>query len=338
MFGERKLRGRIPAALIATMLALAACGGTTPSGGSGAPAAGGPAALSVTIYVVGCAAPTGFHGYIARASAEAGANLGAKVVYIYPDKLTIPNQVQKIEEAILAKPNGIVICAFAEDSAYKDAIEKGKAQGIIFGSNAAPPPNSGALRDPNDIFLTRVGSDEYQAGVLTGKRLLSMGVKGRVMVGDQQPGDATCKARADGEIAALKDGGVTGEFVELTLDPGQQAETITNYLRAHTDTAAATSICDVVDGFLTAKTQANRTDLILTGYDIVSKSLQAIRDGTQSFTIDQQQFWRGYMSVALMIHYIRYGLVQANYFLTGPSVVDKSNVDQVAKLVEAGYR
>ena len=36
--------------------------------------------------------------------------------------------------------------------------------------------------------------------------------------------------------------------------------------------------------------------------------------------------------------YIKYGLTQANYFLTGPTIVDSSNVEQVAKLVEAGYR
>ena len=54
----------------------------------------GPSALAqdaISIYFVGCAAPTGFHGYLARGAAEAGENLGVDVTYIYPDKLTIPN-------------------------------------------------------------------------------------------------------------------------------------------------------------------------------------------------------------------------------------------------------
>ena len=54
----------------------------------------------ISIYFVGCAAPTGFHGYLARGAEEAGKNLGVNVTYIYPDQLTIPNQIQKIEEAI----------------------------------------------------------------------------------------------------------------------------------------------------------------------------------------------------------------------------------------------
>jgi simple sugar transport system substrate-binding protein len=291
----------------------------------------------ISIYFVGCAAPTGFHGYLARGAAEAGENLGVKVTYIYPDQLTIPNQVQKIEEAIAAQADGIALCAFAEDEAYAEVAARAKEAGIAFGSAAAPPAGS-QVRDPNDFFLFRTGSDERAAGKLTAQTLISMGVKGRVVVANQQPGDATCQDRADAEIEELKANGIEAEFLELTMDPGQQAESLFNYLRRNPDTVAATSTCDVIDGFLAAKEQSGRDDLILTGYDIVAQALEAIRDGRQAFTIDQQQFWRGYMPVLLLTHYIKYGLIEANYFLTGPTLVDKSNVDKVAKLVEAGYR
>lgn len=291
----------------------------------------------ISIYFVGCAAPTGFHGYLARGAAEAGRNLGVHVTYIYPDQLTIPNQVEKIEEAIAAKADGIALCEFAQDAAYTDVAARAKEAGIAFGSAAAPPAGS-TVRKPDDMFLFRTGSDERAAGALTAQRLLKMGVKGRVLVGDQQPGDATCRDRADAEIQALKAAGVQADFLELTMDPGQQSEAIFNYLRLHPDTQAATSICDVIDGFLSAKADSGRKDLILTGYDIVAQSLAAIEDGRQAFTIDQQQFWRGYMPVLLLTHYIKYGLIEANYFLTGPTVVDASNVKRVAALVKEGYR
>jgi simple sugar transport system substrate-binding protein len=291
----------------------------------------------ISIYFVGCAAPTGFHGYLARGAAEAGENLGVSVTYIYPDQLTIPNQVQKIEEAIAAQADGIAVCVFTEDAAYTEVAARAKEAGIAFGSAAAPPAGM-QVKDPNDIFLFRTGSDERAAGTLTAQRLIAMGVKGGVVVGDQQPGDATCRDRADAEIETLKAAGIEAEFLELTMDPGQQAEAISNYLRAHPDTAAATSVCDVIDGFLAAKADSGRDDLILTGYDIVAQSLAAIRDGRQAFTIDQQQFWRGYMPVLLLTHKIKYGLSEANYFLTGPTIVDKDSVEQVAKMVEAGYR
>ena len=291
----------------------------------------------LSLYFVGCAPPTGFHGYLARGAAEAGKNLGVQVTYIYPDELTIPNQVEKIEEAIAAHANGIALCEFAEDKAYADVAKRAKDAGIAFGSAAAPPPGS-QVRDPNDFFLFRTGSDEKAAGALTGKRLISMGVKGSVVVADQQPGDATCRDRANAEIDALKAAGIKAEFLETSMDPGQESEAVVNYLRANPQTAAATSVCHISSGLLSAKKDSGRNDLIITGYDLDAEALKAIQDGRQAFTIDQQQFWRGYMPILLLTHYLKYGLIEGNYFLTGPTVVDKSNIEQVAKLVTAGFR
>jgi simple sugar transport system substrate-binding protein len=308
---------------------------------SAALAFGGGAAKAddkpLSLYFVGCAAPTGFHGYLARGAAEAGKNLDVQVTYIYPDELTIPNQVEKIEEAIAAHANGIALCEFAEDKAYADVAKRAKDAGIAFGSAAAPPAGS-QVRDPNDFFLFRTGSDEKAAGALTGKRLISMGIKGGVVVADQQPGDATCRDRADAEINALKAAGVKAEFLETSMDPGQESEVVVNYLRANPQTAAATSVCNISSGLLSAKKDSRRNDLIITGYDLDAEALKAIQDGRQAFTIDQQQFWRGYMPILLLTHYLKYGLIEANYFLTGPTVVDKSNIEQVAKLVTAGFR
>src|SRR5262249_1404657 len=84
----------------------------------------------LSIYLFACAAPTGFHGYLARGAEEAGKNLGVKVTYIYPDQLTIPNQVQKIEEAIAAQANGIAVCEFTKDDAYADIAARVKEAGI----------------------------------------------------------------------------------------------------------------------------------------------------------------------------------------------------------------
>jgi simple sugar transport system substrate-binding protein len=277
-------------------------------------------------------APTGFHGYLARGAAEAGKNLGVKVTYIYPDELTIPNQGQKIEEAVAAKANGIALCEFAEDAAYVDVAKRAKDAGIAFGSAAAPPAGA-QVRDPNDIFLFRTGLDEKAAGALTGKRLIAMGIKGGVVVVDQQPGDATCRDRADSEISALKAAGIKAEFLESSIDPGRSrksSSTICARIRIPPPRrASATS----APACFRRKRTAAKNDLIVTGDD-----LDAVKNGRQAFTIDQQQFWRGYMPVLLLTHYLKYGLIEANYFLTGPTVVDKSNIDQVAKLVTAGFR
>ena len=81
-----------------------------------------------------------------------------------------------------------------------------------------------------------------------------------------------------------------------------------------------------------------RTDLLLAGFYLDLPTLEAIRDGEMLFTVDQQQFWRGYMPVLAIVHHIRYGLTQANYFLSGPNIINASNVEEVISLVEKGYR
>jgi simple sugar transport system substrate-binding protein len=288
------------------------------------------------IYAVQVAGPTGFHGYLARGGEAAADNLGVEFVSIFPDQPDLAQQLNKFQEAIAAQPDGIIInCGLGPDEAYLDLIAQANGAGIPVGCSAAPPPGSGVVKTPGDPFLFRVGSDEYSAGVVTARRLIDLGATGRVLINQQQPQDVTCNARAEGEKVTLEEAGITAEIIQGAMDPGQDAELITQYLRANPDTTAATSVCNVIDGLLAAKEQSGRTDLIISGYDVVSQSLEAIKDGRQAFTIDQQQYWRGYIPVLLMAHYLKYGLYQANYFLTGPSVVDASNVEQVADLVTA---
>ena len=60
-----------------------------------------------TIYFVGIASPADpFHGVIARGAEQAGKDLGANVVYIFPDKVTLTDYNAKIEQAIAGAPPG----------------------------------------------------------------------------------------------------------------------------------------------------------------------------------------------------------------------------------------
>lgn len=291
------------------------------------------------IYDVQVAGPTGFHGYLARGAEQAGKDLGAELVSIYPDQPDLAQQLQKALEALAAQPDGLIInCGLGPDEAYLDIIAQANAKGIPVGCSAAPPPGSGVVKTPGDPFLFRVGSDEYSAGVVTARRLVELGATGRVVIVDQQPQDVTCAARANGEKDELEKLGVVGDIIQATMDSGQEAELVVQYLRANPETTAATSVCNVPDGLLAAKEQSGRSDFLVSGYDVVSQALDAITDGREAFTIDQQQYWRGYIPVLLMVHYLKYGLNEANYFLTGPSVVDASNVGQVTDLVKAGFR
>jgi len=87
-----------------------------------------------------------------------------------------------------------------------------------------------------------------------------------------------------------------------------------------------------------AKKFVGRDDLLLGAFDLDPATLESIKAGEMLFTVDQQPYWRGYIPVLALTHNIRYGLQQANYFLSGPSIIDSSNVDLVIELAKQGVR
>ena len=87
---------------------------------------------------------------------------------------------------------------------------------------------------------------------------------------------------------------------------------------------------------LVAAKQAVGRPLQTAGFDVSPDIVGMIQKGDLDFTMDQQGWWRGYISVLELVHYIRYGLIQSNYFLTGPQIVDKTNADAVAGTCRGG--
>jgi simple sugar transport system substrate-binding protein len=292
-----------------------------------------------TIYFVGIASPADpFHGVIARGAEQAGKDLGANVVYIFPDKVTLTDYNAKIEQAIAARPQGIVILGIDEKGS-EPLAKRAHDLGIKLAFNPAPPIKERPLWTPDDLYISRVGSDEYSAGRAAGDRLLREKVKGKVVCAIQIAGDLTLTTRCQGVSDRLKEAGVQTEIIEVANEPGQSAELLSTYLRVHPDTGAVVTLGGPPNaGSREAKKEANRPDLLLGGFDMDPATLKSIKDGEMLFTVDQQPFWRGYIPVLEIVHNLRYGLQQANYFLSGPSIVDNANVTSVLELSKRGVR
>lgn len=72
--------------------------------------------------------------------------------------------------------------------------------------------------------------------------------------------------------------------------------------------------------------------------DLTEEMINAIDNDRMVFTIEQQQYLQGYLPIGLLTLYNLYGLIPRDYILTEPAIVDRSNVDVVREIVEAGYR
>jgi simple sugar transport system substrate-binding protein len=86
--------------------------------------------------------------------------------------------------------------------------------------------------------------------------------------------------------------------------------------------------------------QASMTGKVQLGsFDMNDTCLERIKGGTQLYAIDQQPWLQGFLAVVLADAYVNYGLKLATApILTGPGVVDSSNIDATLAGAKAGYR
>ncbi len=77
----------------------------------------------------------------------------------------------------------------------------------------------------------------------------------------------------------------------------------------------------------------------LGSFDMNEAGLNRIKDGTQAFAIDQQPYLQGYLAVSLLQSHIDFGNTLPTFpVLTGPGIVDSSNIEPTLKGVAAGAR
>jgi simple sugar transport system substrate-binding protein len=70
---------------------------------------------------------------------------------------------------------------------------------------------------------------------------------------------------------------------------------------------------------------------IAAGFDVNASILRTIKAGHLQFTIDQQPYTQGYLSVTVLHLYKRYGLMPAAID-TGATVINAQNADRVMEL------
>lgn len=248
-----------------------------------------------------------------------------------------PDVVQLIRTAIGQEVDGLVIPNWvpeAEDPAIKDAIDAGIMVILM---------NAGGIDKANELgAINYVGTDEYVAGVAGGEYFVENGQKNIICV-NHIPGaanlEARCKGILDGAssvaveqlpLPANLDGNVTGtaEAIRATLLQNPDIDGVIT-LGAPAADAAALAI-----------QQSGRADQITLGsFDMSQSVLDRIQAGQQKFAIDQQPYLQALLSVTLLHSALRFGTdLPTSPILTGPGIVDSSNIESTLAGVALGAR
>jgi simple sugar transport system substrate-binding protein len=338
--GAQKAHGRgrrIPLAIGATVAAatlVAACsstGGKPEEAGGDGGTGGTVNTPRVTIAMVTHEAPGDTFWDLIRKGAEAAAEKD-NVDLKYSANREGPEQGNLVQNAVDSKVDAIAV-TLAQPNALKPAVEGAVAAGIpvvAFNSGINEWKSMGAM----EYF----GQDETLAGETAGKRLVSEGAK-KVICVVQEQGSVALEARCAGVKAGL--GGVPVEnlnvngtdlpSVESTITAKLQQDPSIDYIVTLGAPIALTAVKSVEGAGSNAKVGTFDTNAAL---------VSAINDGTVQWAVDQQPYLQGYLAVDSLWLYLNnknvIGGGQAT--LTGPSFVDKTNIESVAALAEAGTR
>jgi simple sugar transport system substrate-binding protein len=257
----------------------------------------------------------------------AGADLasrGVTVNYTAPTTFDMNAMAQLITAAVGKNPQGLVV-SIPDATALGPAIQSAVEAGIPVIS-----ANSGSDVYKDLGILTHVGQDEFPAGRGAGEQMAAAGVTNAICI-NQEVGNAALDARCAGFAEGL---GGTSTVVQVDLNDqvgaknaisaALQADSTINGILALGPTGAAPALAALDELGTAGQVQ-------LATFDLSPEVLEAIKAGTMSFAIDQQQFLQGYLPVQILTYYDLYGLLPGGGapIYTGPGFVTADNVDTV---------
>ena len=262
---------------------------------------------------------------------EAAKRYGVNVEYRAPDTFDMVKMSQLIDAAVASKPDGLVV-SIPDADALGPSIKNAVQSGIPVISM-----NSGSdVREKLGIKV-HVGQTEFEAGLGGGKAMKAAGVKKAICV-NQEVGNVALDLRCQGFTKGL---GEPVDVVAVNLnDPTSISSAIKAYFSAHPDTDGILTLGpSAAEPTLQALQELDLLQKVKFGtFDLSPGVLAAVRDGKMMFAIDQQQFLQGYLPIALLYLYNKYGLMPGADVLTGPGFVTKDNAAKVIDLSKQGIR
>jgi simple sugar transport system substrate-binding protein len=325
----RKIAAVAVSAAVITLLGACSSTGGKPQesgGGMGGETADTPRA---TIAMITHEVPGDSFWDLVRKGAEAAAKKD-NIELRYSNDPEAPNQANLVQTAIDSGVKGIAL-TLAKPDAMRPAVQAAAAKGIpMVAFNAG-------LDDWQAMGIKEYfGQDGNLAGQQAGKRLTAEGAK-KVICVIQEQGHVDLEARCAGVKSTfpateiLNVNGKDMPSVESTITAKLQEDSSIDTVLTLGAPFALAAVQSVKNAGSSAKVATFDTNAAL---------VDAIKSGDVQWAVDQQPFLQGYLSVDSLWLYLNNGNVigGGHPTLTGPSFIDKSNIDAVAEYAKNGTR
>ncbi|MCV7433315.1 substrate-binding domain-containing protein [Mycolicibacterium bacteremicum] len=316
--------------LAVSMVACSSTGGAPEGSGDGGSGGGTVDTPRMTIAMITHEVPGDTFWDLIRKGAEAAAQKD-NIELRYSADPEAPNQANLVQSAIDSGVDGIAVTLAKPDAmgpALKAAIDKGIPV-VAFNSGF---DNFKAL-GVGQYF----GQDERLAGIAAGERLTADGAK-KVVCIIQEQGQVALESRCagvkegfGGQTEILNVNSKDMPSVEATITAKMQQDPTVDTFVALGAPIALTAVQSKAN----AGSQAN-----ITTFDTNAALVDAIQNGDVQWAVDQQPYLQGYLAIdSLWLYLSNKNLIGGGQAtLTGPSFIDKSNIDAVAELAKGGTR
>jgi simple sugar transport system substrate-binding protein len=327
-----RIRGARLVALAAVVaLGLAACseGGkqdTADDSGGGGNAAG---SSGYTIAMITHETPGDtFWDKIKSGAQQAAKDTG--VTLKYSNDPDASKQSGLIQSAVDSKVNAIATTLVTPDALAGSVKAATDAKIPVVGFN------SGIDQYQKLGALMYFGSDETVAGTAAGQRIADAGGKHPLCV-IQAAGSVALEARCAGVKSAVPG---TENIQVNGADDGAVVSTLQAKLSQDKsiDYIVTLGAPIAIDALKAMDAAASKAKLIT--FDLNTEAAQDIQDGRIEFSIDQQPYVQGYLSISSLYLYLKNGndVGGGKPVLTGPSFVDKNNIATILPFTKKNTR
>ena len=258
---------------------------------------------------------------------DACALLGCDYQWTGSETSDVAQMVNAMNAAIAAKADAIAVC-LVDPRGFERPVERALAAGIpVFAYNADAPRGSGNKR------LAYIGQDLFLSGQLMGEQIVKLVGSGEVAIFIATPGQLNLQPRVDGAMDAIKRSGAKINATMIATDPTVNVglSKIRAYYLGHQDVRGmfGTGGGDTMNvGLVMRQYDLPKKGVHGGGFDLLPRSLEAVRDGYIDFVIDQQPYLQGFYTVMEMFAWkVSGGLVGPADINTGLKFVTKSGIE-----------
>jgi simple sugar transport system substrate-binding protein len=271
-------------------------------------------------------------------------DLGCDVVYKFGD-WSPETLLRQFKESIAEGPDGIATHGYPGPESMGPLIDEAFQKGIIVTTfcNDLPPIE----QKYKDKGMGYAGSVMYTAGWTLAKAAVERcGLKpgDRAMVYGLLWYGPIRSQRTKACIDALNDSGLIVDYVEISpevnADPSLGIPVVTSYIASHPDVKLIITDHGAITAAIPTyfKTAGIKPGQIYgAGFDMSAPIIDGIREGYITVVLDQQPYLQGYLAILQICMAKKYGFTGL-HIDTGAGLVDKTNVEFVAKLVEQQIR